>query len=162
MFPTHQRTTTGASAVRAPKSRPTTSNFPIPKPRSRSAEKNNSLHKSPNHNKPAPSILDHNEVRSKYNLSTSAAKNRDYQILCTEIDILKKENVKLKEKVGYIEQLSEDKDQRIQDLYEIISSMGDRLTDLIKGEILNNRETNKKEWQEVIEDRFSEFEQQMA
>jgi TolA-binding protein len=41
----------------------------------------------------------------------------------------------LKEKVGYIEQLSDDKDQRIQDLYEIISSMGDRLTDLIKGEI---------------------------
>jgi hypothetical protein len=40
--------------------------------------------------------------------------------------------------------------------------MGDRLTDLIKGEILNNRETNKKEWQEVIEGRFSEFEQQMA
>jgi hypothetical protein len=75
---------------------------------------------------------------------------------------LKKENVKLKEKVGYIEQLSEDKDQRIQDLYEIISSMGDRLTDLIKGEISNNRETNKKEWQEVIENRFSEFEQQMA
>lgn len=74
---------------------------------------------------------------------------------------MKTENKLMKEKVEYVEQLTEEKDQRIQELYELISSMGDKLTELIKVEIMNNREYNRNELQEIMNNRFVEFESQM-
>jgi len=57
--------------------------------------------------------------------------------------------------------LCEEKDQKVQDLYDIISSMGEKLTDLIKSEAIMSKENNKIELQEMIDVRFNGFEKQM-
>jgi hypothetical protein len=63
--------------------------------------------------------------------------------------------------MDFIETITEEKDQRIHELYNTISAMGETLTDLIKSEIFKNREHTRTEFEQIINKRFTDFESEM-
>ena len=87
---------------------------------------------------------------------------RDLEVVMGEIQELKSQNYLLKERMDFLETITEEKDQKIHELYNMISAIGETLTDLIKAEIFKNREHTRTEFEQIINKRFTDFESEMT